>query len=694
MAEAAKKKLEWSDIGSDVSTGDPAHDQDMVTKVEPEKGMKQKIFERFWGTDVHDPVEYPRMGAQLVGGLSGAYAGAELGAAAGAAVGGPIGAGIGAGIGGAAGGFAGNFAGTVAPETFMDTADYLGISKGMRKRSGLNDEELKTVVEGEMLLDMVTAGGLTLARTGVRGGMKAFTGSWGSARRLADKAAERGINLLPVQVGGKAIPRGFVAVLGKFPIVAGPIRSRIHNTEREFKAAFEALPPSIAPLATMDSVSQRVLMDAKHTFKSFSDDFAQQYENVFQRADQAGAKVTPQSTFDKTNEILGNIEKETPASVGKAKASHSPAMEEVRSFLKTDLAPMWRTSMGVQRTIADQSYTQMNTVLTKIDSKIADIAKGGGAGMRQAISRLESLKHSISLDMYQNGHGPFANAIGMEIRGLDQNYSRTMSDLFETTTAKKFGTVKRGGLKEFNFDPNTRTNVDNLSEVLMRGESVSDLKDLQKLVQPRTFKELAGGILNKRISDSFTAGAESGTSKLDLDKLSRNLGIDQPKGKRFQHMSALLDMAGGMKMDDVKELIKIGNVVASIEAPNASTFIARRATMGGLTALVGSFTGAAAYNAMGTKGLGAALVSMITIMGGANLLGRAITDPTISRGLVKMLKPETKRMANKAAALRIIDIGIHAGMDAGDYTEEEGQNLFNNMRRATDLITNKVPNNE
>lgn len=665
-----------------------------VKPPEPKKSIGTKVFERFWGTDVQDPVEYPRLGAQLLFGTSGAVAGMELGAAGGAVVGGPVGAGIGAAAGGIIGGTAGALAGTVAPETLMETAEYLGIAAPeTRKRLGLNDEQLRTVVEGEMLLDMVTGGTLIAARGLMRGGIRAITGVDKAGRKLADYAAEKGINMLPVQIGEQTLPRGFVAVMGRFPLVSGPIRSRIHNSQKMWKEAFEELPANIAPLATMNSVSHRVMMDAKHMFKSTSARFAKDYEDVFKRADATGAALTPQSTFDKTQELLDSIRRETPAIAGKKKATHSPAMESVKSFLNNDIAPMFRTTKSGANTLADQSYEQMNTVLTKIDAKIGEIAKSESAGASDAIARLQGLKESVSLDMYTNGHGPFANAIGMEIRGLDQQYSKTMAELFETAAAKKFGTVRRGGLKEYNFDPNTRTSVDNLSEVLMRGEAVEDLVNLKKLIQPRTFGELAAGILDKRIAEAYAPGVEDGMQRLDLDKLSSSLGLNNTRGKRYLHMEKLLDLAGGMKMDEVKKLIEVGTKVAAVDAPNSSVFMSRKMVLGGLGSFIGSFTGIQA--GMGSiKSLGASLAGMTMIMGGANLLGRIITDPLAAQSLSKVLKPETNKIASKAAALRAIQIGIRGGIDAIQWSEEEGANLWHNMKNGVDIITKQHTNEE
>src|SRR5882672_1903924 len=113
MAEAAKK--DWGDVVVDTPTGDPELDKTLnVQPAKPAKSLTTKAYERFWGTDVNDPVQYPRLGAQLITGVTGAYGGAEVGGAAGGAIGSVIpgvgtavGAGVGAAIGGTVGGLTG-----------------------------------------------------------------------------------------------------------------------------------------------------------------------------------------------------------------------------------------------------------------------------------------------------------------------------------------------------------------------------------------------------------------------------------------------------------------------------------------------------------------------------------------------------------------------------------------------------------
>src|SRR5688572_16452128 len=137
-------ELSWDDVGQEF---DPAQKKVLEMEAQPHKGLGTKAYERFWGTDVDEgPMEFIRLGSQLVGGMGGTIAGAAVGGAAGTAVAPGPGTVVGAGLGAMAGGFAGGMLGTVAPEGVMEAAEFLGVvEEGTRDRLGLTDKELGTV---------------------------------------------------------------------------------------------------------------------------------------------------------------------------------------------------------------------------------------------------------------------------------------------------------------------------------------------------------------------------------------------------------------------------------------------------------------------------------------------------------------------------------------------------------------------
>lgn len=690
MADVAKKpevkkKLTWDDVGvlGDNDKIEPEPDPTAPTSVDPHRSLGTKAYERFWGTDVdEDPLEIIRLGSQVVGGVAGAWAGAAVGSL----TGNPIGTGIGMLIGGAAGGMAG----TSAPETAIEAAEALGlVEPDTRESVGLSNRELETVVEGEAILDAFTGGGIALTRLGVRAGAKALTGvgllpgAKIGKKRMAQFAAEHGINMLPVQVGDRVVPRGFVAVMGKFPMVSGPIKRNIVKTEAQFKKAFEQLPSDIAPIATLDEVSGEIILDAKAAFKKTRDYYSKQFKDVYARADAAGATITPLSTTNKTVNLLAEIGKETPAAVGRKKGTHTKAMEEVRDFLANDIGPVFRQTKSGGLTTAPQTFAQFDTLLDLVSDKVGDLAKTHGTGAMPAISKLEELKHSLIEDMVTNANSPHANKIGQDFRALTRSYTNTIDQLFETTAAKKFGAVKRQGLKGFEFDTSTRTSVDQLAEVLIRGANVSEIDEIAKIIEPGTFKKMAAWAINKDLQKSMVNG-----NQVDLGVMKKTLGIGDPKSAKYQYTKKLLEKSGSpMTMADVEKLAEIGEQIGKVEAPDASSFIMRRGVMGGTEAIIrGAIPGATFLTAGGTAGdFTGAFVGSLIYLGGSRFVGKALTDPRIARPLLKVLDKETKGVVKKGAYMQI------ARMFANDMAQEgEGLDLNDalNWRRAAEKLGN------
>src|SRR3990167_2159674 len=136
--------------------------------IEPPKespSVGRRMVQRFLGTDVDDPLELTRMGTSIVGMIGGGIAGSRI-----PALPGPAGLVVNPVTGAVAGSMIGGFAGRIAPEATMEAGEALGIlPPGTRMRVGLGPEGMRTVVEGEALLDLATGGGISALRLAGRG---------------------------------------------------------------------------------------------------------------------------------------------------------------------------------------------------------------------------------------------------------------------------------------------------------------------------------------------------------------------------------------------------------------------------------------------------------------------------------------------------------------------------------------------
>ena len=86
------------------------------------------------------------------------------------------------------------------------------------------------------MLELLTPGVLAAGRQTARTSARVLTGMNKVATDLAERAAERGINLMPVQLGRGYrgdVGRMYVSVLGRFPFVAGPFKNVAKQLDQE-----------------------------------------------------------------------------------------------------------------------------------------------------------------------------------------------------------------------------------------------------------------------------------------------------------------------------------------------------------------------------------------------------------------------------------------------------------------------------
>lgn len=662
----------------------PTNTDQEVGAARPPRSTGTKMWERAWGTDVEDPYSMTRMGSILAGSLGLGVAGAKVGAVAGSPLG-PVGAGAGAVIGGAAGGLAGAAAGVYYPEAAVAAGEALGLIDEGSVDPGLSQQELKTVLEGELLLEMATGGGLAVARMGGRAATRLFTGVGKQGSKLAEDAARDGIALLPVQIGSRRIPRGFVSVLGRFAILAGPIRKQGTAAEKSLKEAFDKLPARIAPVMSMTEVSRSVMDDAADMAKHISSSFDKRYNDLWTRADAAGVTIDPKLTIQRAEDILTRIGNETPKTATKAQTIKGPAsLEQAKLFIKRNVIPITKVSKAGNRRVSMQSLKQMDGMLRSIDEEISSIIKDQGMG--PAVNMLEDLRNAVQLDMAGNlasGSNQTQRAIAEEVSMLDAQFSSAVSEMLETAAANKFGSVKRGGLRSLqDIQKATRTPVDATVEMLLRGDSPQVMTDLHKMIKPETFKRVAASVLDSKIESSlkFQPG---GSSILDASMLRRQLGIGKPNSKRYAQMSKMLELSGGLDIKDVERLLDAADAVGSLEIPKVSQFIARRATLGGVRGITGAIIPSIA--AGGAAGGAAAAGAGVTVTGGIAAIGfilgsrglaKAISNPNTSRYLHRVLAPEGKHVAKRYAIVQTVRFGIQAMMEDGDITAEEGKQML------------------
>lgn len=623
----------------------PGVEDEKLTKAVPPRGLGTRLTERFWGTDIEkDPQQWTRLGTIITAAVAGSHVGSKF----------PLNPIAGAIIGGATGALSG----AVWPEMAMDIGETLGIiPEGYRDRHGLTNEELRVVAEGEALLDLATGGGIFLARLAGRGFTRALVKPGKEGDRLAGVALKNNIAVLPVQVGQRRLPRQMVSVFGRFPFLFRPFAKASQKAEDDLARAYATLPTRIAPMASMTEVSADIMSEAGQFARNVDAAFQKEFDRVLTQADQLGVQVVPSATMTRTKEVLASIIRRSPKAVDGGTVSPNKELSDVARFLTDNLMPMqMRDEASGAVLTAKQSLRQMDTLLTKVEEQMKAFHL---AGKDEAFNILGDIKQQLLLDMQMNTRGVGAASVLQEYRMVDQAYSQTWQELFENATAKRFGSIRRRGLAGIQYTDDKTIPVDKLGDVIMRGDSPQIVEDLHKLINQSTFNKLASSVLDAKIQSSFSF-TEDGSRAFQSQAFADAMGITNKSSARYETMSRMLELSGGLKMKEVEELLDLSMAIDSVPIPNVSTFIARRASIGGMTSVIRGLIPGAVVGVAGAGGAAAAggalslggLIGGVMFVGGNRLLAKMISNPSSAQILRRVMKQESADLVSKAALTR------------------------------------------
>jgi len=638
-------------------------------------GIVKRVIQRAMGTDIEeDPLELERLGTIIMGGLAGMQAGLRVP---------PVNPLINPITGAAAGGLTGVVAGAVAPEATLEGLEFLGIlPEGAREETGLSDEELRRIASGEALLEIATGGTAGAIRITGRTTGRLATGIGKAEEDIAEAAAEQGVKLAPFQLGKRQLGKGIVNVLGRFPIIGSRARDVGIASEEALKKMKDELPSRLVPLMSTAKLGTKIFDQSRTLVKTVGAKFEDRYGELFLEANRLKVSYNPENTRQVANEILLELKKRRPA---KKKVAEVPtdfigketAKVETKESIEAAKATEGMINFIEENVLnlTDQSLAQMDELLLKIDQQVGTAEKGTKA----AFARLMApLKAGVKSDILKNGIGEGAQEIGERLATIDADYAETMNFLFETATGNKFGSVRKTGLRG-TVAPSkeaTRMTVDKLANIVIDIDSPQAMEELSRLISPKTFQEIGGRVLANIFEDSMRELA-NGAIKLDADKLAKNLGKIGADTTRADALGFLFKKTG-MDEKAIDSLVEAAISIADTPIPNWSTFIARRAGIGGAKGVVrGMVPFLALAGSGGAAGGGAgALLGGLLFLGGSKLLVDVVSNPVSARAFGKVISEEASMVVKRAAFLRIARAGIANLTTLGEFSAEVGKQLI------------------
>lgn len=607
-----------------------------------------RMWQRLMGTDVSDPLEYERLISQLAGAVGGGMLGSRVPPRN--LVVNPI-------TGSAVMSVVGSLGGAAAPEAVARALESAGVfPQGFAERHTLSNEELRTVLEGEALLEMATGGTLGLFRLGSRATAQIATGMTREGRELAERSAQLGVNLMPVQIGERAVGRGYMMSLGAFPIIGGPFRKVGAQAEADFLRRLNEMPDLVAPLLARSDLGEQIYRDANNTVREINDHFRTEYGQLRRMADASGIRIIPRHTLHEADAILREIESLRGAGPEGASEAMQTTVDGVRDFLQRNVLSRAETT-DTGRVLYTQSWGQFD--------QLQDLTWQYFKGLepqdaRYAEGLITRLQQAMKRDATTNIRGPNAQEFSQRWQELDAEFASTMSQVLETAAAKRFGSVQRGGLRSARLDSATRMPVDELARTVIRTDSPQIVDELSRLVTPETFQQITRSVLDDSLERSVRANPD-GSYFFNTHAFEEGLGlIAGTTSPRAQTVERLLRDSSGLEMEDLRQLVEAGRAMTSVPIPNANQFVQRRGVLGGRDALINSLTAGATAGAASRGGVKSGILGSLMFLGGARAVSSVLANPLSARSLKNVMAEEAAGAVTRGAYLRALRTMVSA----------------------------------
>ncbi len=419
---------------------------------------------------------------------------------------------------------------------------------------------------------------------------------------IINEAASRGVKIGIPEASEYALVREGARILGRFPILGTAFKDaqkvRASDVFREADNMFA----TYGPLTDIAQQSQNLVKMGTKQFKQFRKEVNEMYRQAKGMAQKTNAKFDTSGVIQAARSIKKDIVSsqpdrfslktvtepdaaiaglpsvKSPAFKGKqktvvARAKSAETMENVTTMfndLVTDLTKMEKV----------QNIEQLSGIAKRLNT-IIDVGKRSGNNSNMV--EILGLKKSIENAMRTTGN----SEVGTAFKVADDYFSRGMTK-FETATAKKFGQVDRKIFKAGFAEPGSKE-ADQLYKTLISENSPETIKNLRTLLGPEKSIPLFKAAARQKLDDAWSVGTSNlEKSGFNKEAFLQKLGILNPKSADAAATNELFSKGVG-DVSEIRAFADLAERALQEGVPDVSTFVARRAMLGGFKSGLKSF---------------------------------------------------------------------------------------------------------
>ena len=474
-------------------------------------------------------------------------------------------------------------------------------------------------------------------------------------KQLYDAGKRVGINVLPLDIAG-GLGKGWGKVVGVFPIAGDPLKRAATTRATQIESVKNQILNDIAPNATLSELGVDMFNAAKNTNKEFRNISSTLYNSFYKQADKINKPFVPSKNIKiEAQKAIDDFLKNRPVSVT-TKIVSGKATPLIKSVDKSSLKGLRNKQfkLQVKKPIGaniNKAYEQYIKGLSNLEDFITpaqvkqikkDLAEfskgisgkdGGGVFKLSQIAKSTelSLRDFSKYNLAAFGTNPNVSRKSLEnlvneLKNADKFYANGIK-VFQRSTAQQFTKADKNIFIK-GFDKPGSIESDELFKYVIKAGSPSAIKDLRYLIGSENFAKVS----RKVIDNAFTKASVRGDNLKGLvfnpDVLEEQLGLI---GRNQSDILENITKGTTLNKQKLKDLILVSKYHSQMEIPDVSSFIQRRAMLGGVKA----------------------------VAGGALMGAGVVASPIVSPILIYMTKKSSKFFAspkNVGLAIEALDI--------------------------------------
>jgi hypothetical protein len=533
-----------------------------------------------------------------------------------------------------------------------------GIQRKMT-RQALDDAVKDAVLEG-----VVSFGVLGTGRFG-KWALRKGLGVTERSQVLRELAKRYNIDFGVLPISESRLVSSIPTVLGRVPLLGGPIRKRLAAQRKQVEALGVNLRSEVGPVVTLaDDLGVNMYKVSQRIF----DGDAAYIDGLWRQAYELGGNQVYQPT-DITKSVAADIWYRyrgpgaqiplTPVTKaaqkkGKAAVVAHPQTQPLQEHMKQVSSEVLDLCEEIMRMPDYITANQHRTMQKRINKILNTANKDKNADEFGLAAELKK-----TFEGWDRAKGPeeLVKAF-QDARKIHMNHV----EFYHNPTTDKFRLADSNIFGAGNMEPGSITRGQIFDQVYMSG-SAEDMVNLRRMVGPDVYRMYArahmdrifqGAVKPKKTGGLARMFQPEEASYLDVSKIKMRMGLDSPGSTRWNMTKTMLDLAGGgVKMKDFEHFMTLAERTLAIEIPDAATLVARRTILSGLKGGLAAVTAAGGVTAGFGPHVGIpATVATVLLFRGA---GHLISNPKVLKAATEAITPgQHNRRAAIARLVRMV----------------------------------------